>query len=169
MPTEADTCRNYVVPNLHAAGWTDDQIAEQRTFTAGRILVNGRVAQRGKPKRADYLLYYKPSYPLAVVEAKAEYRSATDGMQQAKSYAQTLGLLFAYATNGVSIVEFDFSTGIEREVDAFPSPPISGAATVRPRGCRKNWKTSCWRPIIAPIKSHATTSKSPSTAPSRRS
>jgi type I restriction enzyme R subunit len=122
MPTEADTCRTFVLPKLHTAGWADNQIAEQRTFTAGRILVNGRVAQRGKAKRADYLLYYHPAYPLAVVEAKAEYRSPTDGMQQAKSYAQTLGLLFAYATNGVSIVEFDFSTGIEREVDGFPTP-----------------------------------------------
>src|SRR5260221_3336944 len=122
MPSEADTCRQYVVPKLYAAGWTDDQIAEQRTFTAGRILVAGRVARRGKPRRADYLLYYKPSYPLAVVEAKATYRSPTDGMQQAKDYAQTLGLLFAYATNGTGIVEFDASTGSERTVDAFPSP-----------------------------------------------
>ncbi len=122
MPSEADTCRTYVVPKLYAAGWIDEQIAEQRTFTDGRIVVAGREARRGKPKRADYLLYYKPSYPLAVVEAKAEYRSPTDGMQQAKSYAQTLGLLFAYATNGTGIVEFDFTTGIERAVDSFPSP-----------------------------------------------
>ena len=122
MPTEADTCREYVLPRLTAAGWTDTQIAEQRTFTAGCILVNGRAAQRAKAKRADYLLYYKPSYPLAVVEAKAAYRSASDGMQQAKSYAETLGLLFAYATNGLSILEFDFSTGIERAIDAFPAP-----------------------------------------------
>lgn len=76
--------------------------------------------------RPEHLLYYNPAYPLAVVEAKAEYRSATDGIQQAKSYAQTLGLLFAYATNGVSIVEFDFSTGIEREVDGFPGPADLG-------------------------------------------
>jgi type I restriction enzyme R subunit len=120
--TEADTCRTYVVRNLYTAGWKDEQIAEQRTFTDGRILVAGREAKRGKPKRADYLLYYKLSYPLAVVEAKAAYRSPTDGMQQAKAYAQTLGLLFAYATNGTGIVEFDFTTGVERPVDAFPGP-----------------------------------------------
>ncbi len=123
MPTEADTCRTYVLPGLYQAGWQTDQIGEQRTFTDGRILVEGRVARRGRPKRADYLLYYKePIYPLAVVEAKAAYKSAGDGMQQAKSYAETLGLLFAYATNGLSILEFDFSTGLEREVEAFPSP-----------------------------------------------
>src|SRR6478752_3671274 len=91
MPTEADTCRTYVLPKLYQAGWRDDQIGEQRTFTAGRILVEGRVARRGKPKRADYLLYYQPSYPLAVIEAKAAYKSAGDGMQQAKAYAETLG------------------------------------------------------------------------------
>ncbi|MGO8950674.1 MAG: EcoAI/FtnUII family type I restriction enzme subunit R [Ktedonobacterales bacterium] len=122
MLSEADTCRQYVVPKLYQAGWTDVQIAEQRSFTDGRILVVGGVARRNKPKRADYLLYYQPSYPLAVVEAKATYHNPTDGMQQAKDYAQTLGLLFAYATNGTGIVEFDASTGIERTVDAFPSP-----------------------------------------------
>ena len=122
MPTEADTCRTYVTPRLHAAGWTDEQIAEQRTFTDGRIFVSNGVARRGKPKRADYLLYYKPSYPLAVVEAKAAYRSPSDGAQQARDYAQTLGLLFAYATNGQGIIELDLNAGTERPVDAFPSP-----------------------------------------------
>jgi type I restriction enzyme, R subunit len=122
MPTEADTCRTYVVPKLYDSGWRDEQIAEQRTFTDGRILVAGRVARRGKAKRTDYLLFYKPTYPLAVIEAKAEYRSPTDGMQQAKDYAKALGLLFAYATNGTGIVEFDATTGLERAVDAFPTP-----------------------------------------------
>ncbi len=55
-----------------------------------------------------------------MVEAKADYKSASDGLQQAKNYAQTLGLRFAYATNGKSIVGFDFSTGIELEVSDFP-------------------------------------------------
>ncbi|HEX6816947.1 MAG TPA: DEAD/DEAH box helicase family protein, partial [Ktedonobacterales bacterium] len=122
MSTEADTCRRYVVPKLYEAGWRDEQIVEQRTFTDGRILVAGRVARRGKPKRADYLLSYQPSYPLAVVEAKADYHSPSDGMQQAKDYARILGLLFAYATNGHGIVEFDAATGIEREIERFPTP-----------------------------------------------
>ena len=122
MANEADTCRQYVLPKLAAAGWTDEQIGEQRIFTAGRILVQGRKASRAKPKRADYLLFYQPSYPLAVVEAKADYRNPAAGMQQAKSYAETLGLLFAYATNGRSILEFDRSTGLERQIETFPSP-----------------------------------------------
>jgi type I restriction enzyme R subunit len=122
MSNEADTCRTYVLPRLQAAGWTDEQIREQLSFTDGRILVAGRQARRARPKRADYLLCYRRDYPLAVVEAKASYRQPTDGMQQAKDYAQILGLYFAYATNGKRIIEFDFTTGQEQEVDTFPSP-----------------------------------------------
>ncbi|GGL77889.1 hypothetical protein GCM10010840_14730 [Deinococcus aerolatus] len=33
MITEADTCRQYVLPKLQAAGWADDLIREQKTFT----------------------------------------------------------------------------------------------------------------------------------------
>ena len=124
MANEADTCRKYVVPRLQEAGWEEPphSIHEQCQFTAGRIKVSGRSATRGPAKRADYLLRYTKDLPISVVEAKADYKSASDGLQQAKDYAQTLGLRFAYATNGKSIVEFDFSTGIEREVPDFPTP-----------------------------------------------
>ena len=102
MPTEADTCRKYVVPLLQAAGWDNDphSIAEQRTITDGRIVPVGKGFKRKPPKRADYLLNYRQDFRLAIVEAKAEYKAATDGMQQAKEYAEMLGLKFAYATNG---------------------------------------------------------------------
>lgn len=122
MPTEADTCRTYVLPKLYAAGWTDEQLREQMTFTDGRILVQGRTAKRGKPKRVDYLLSVSRDYPLAVVEAKAEYLSAAQGLQQAIDYATVLRLPFAYSTNGMGIVERDLLTGQERDLDAFPSP-----------------------------------------------
>jgi type I restriction enzyme R subunit len=121
---EADTCRKLVVPKLQEAGWDDrpHAINEQRTFTDGRIVFVGGRARRGKQKRADYVLRYNPDFPIAVVEAKARYRHAADGLQQAKDYAEILGLKFAYATNGAEIVEFDYTTGIERMLDAFPSP-----------------------------------------------
>ncbi|HXH12354.1 MAG TPA: DEAD/DEAH box helicase family protein [Alphaproteobacteria bacterium] len=122
MSTEADTCRQYVLPNLYAAGWNDDQISEQRTFTDGRIIVVGTTARRGPQKRADYLLRYRPNLMLAVVEAKASHKTPGDGLQQAKEYAQILDLKFAYSTNGHGIVEFDFLTGKESNLDAFPSP-----------------------------------------------
>ena len=69
--TEADTCRKYVLPKLYEAGWTDDQINEQKSFTDGRIVVAGSKATRRKQKRPDYLLRYRCDFSIAVVEAKA--------------------------------------------------------------------------------------------------
>jgi type I restriction enzyme R subunit len=71
LPTEADTCREYVTPKLYEAGWNDDQINEQRTFTDGRIMVAGTRVYRRPQKRADYLLRYRPDFMSAVVEAKS--------------------------------------------------------------------------------------------------
>ena len=122
--TEADTCRTFVVPKLQAAGWDTPPhaINEQRTFTDGRIYFAGRTARRGRQKRADYLLRYRPDFPIAVVEAKARYKHAAEGLQQAKDYAEILGLQFAYATNGAEIIEFDYTTGRECQRSTFPEP-----------------------------------------------
>lgn len=121
---EADTCRRYVVPKLQAAGWENDphSLTEQKSFTDGRIVVFGNKARRQAQKRADYLLRFTRDFTIAVVEAKAAYKSPSDGLQQAKDYAMVLGLKFAYATNGHGIVEFDFLTGLERELTEFPAP-----------------------------------------------
>jgi type I restriction enzyme, R subunit len=123
--TEADTCRKYVLPKLYAAGWNDDQISEQKSFTDGRILVVGNKARRRPAKRADYLLRYARDFMLAVVEAKAAYKLPGDGLQQAKDYAEILGVKFAYSTNGHGIVEFDFTTGQERHLESLPKPAES--------------------------------------------
>ena len=124
VDTEADTCRKFVVPLLQQAGWDGPphEINEQRTFTDGRIVFVGGKARRGKRKRADYLLRYRPDFPIAVVEAKARYKNAAEGLQQARDYAEVLGLKFAYATNGATIIEVDYLTGKEGTVDAFPRP-----------------------------------------------
>ena len=122
MPTEADTCRQHVLPKLYAAGWDDGRILEQRTFTDGRIVVAGNRPRRRKQKRADYLLNYRPGFAIAVVEAKPEFQCPGDGLQQAKDYAQILSLPFAYSTNGLGIVEHDFLTGLETDLPGFPSP-----------------------------------------------
>jgi type I restriction enzyme R subunit len=122
MSTEADTCRKYVLPKLYAAGWNDDQINEQRTFTDGRIVVAGTKVYRRPQKRADYLLRYKPTLMIAVVEAKADYKNPRDGLQKAKEYAEILDLKFAYSTNGLGIVEHDFLSGRETDLGAFPPP-----------------------------------------------
>src|SRR5947207_3355294 len=119
--TEADTCRKYVLPKLYAAGWSDDQISEQKYFTDGRIVVAGNKVHRKPQKRADYLLRYKRDFNIAVVEAKSVYAKPGDGLQQAKDYAQILGLKFAYATNGHGIVEHDFLSGRDNDIETFPS------------------------------------------------
>lgn len=123
MLTEADTCTKYVVPRLKAAGWDDDphSFSEQHAFTDGRIFLVGNKVKRKAKKKADYLLQYNRDFTIAVVEAKAEDHPASEGMQQAKDYAEILGLKFAYATNGHQIIEFDYLTGQERELDAFPT------------------------------------------------
>jgi type I restriction enzyme R subunit len=122
MISEADTCRKYVLPKLYDADWKDDQISEQKYFTDGRIVPVGRGHTRKVGKRADYLLRYRPDTPIAIVEAKAAYKKPDDGMQQAIDYAETLGLKFAYATNGHGIEEFDFITGKQTSCEGFPSP-----------------------------------------------
>ena len=124
MPTEADTCRKFVVPKLQAAGWDNEpySIAEQRTITDGRIVPLGKGFIRRAPKRVDYLLRYRRDFVLAVVEAKPEYKTAADGLQQAKQYAEMLDLKFAYASNGPDILEFDYFTGVEKALTGYPTP-----------------------------------------------
>ncbi|MBN8459380.1 MAG: DEAD/DEAH box helicase family protein [Verrucomicrobia bacterium] len=125
MPmTEADTCRKFVVPALQRAGWDCEphSIAEQRTITDGRIIPVGKGFVRKSPKRADYLLVFQRGFPLGVAEAKGAWKSAGAGLQQAKEYAEMLGLMFAYATNGLEIIEFDYFTGKETLLASFPTP-----------------------------------------------
>jgi type I restriction enzyme R subunit len=122
--TEADTCREFVTPRLVDAGWSASphSIGEQHSFTNGRIIVAGGKVRRGKQKRADYLLYYRRDFPMAVVEAKEISLPVETGVQQAREYAEILGLKFAYATNGHRIIEIDFIKGTEREVDRYATP-----------------------------------------------
>jgi type I restriction enzyme R subunit len=124
MPTEADTCRKFVVPKLQAAGWDNDphSIAEQRTITDGRIVPVGKGFVRKPPKRVDFLLRYRRDFDLAVVEAKAGYKTAADAVQQARTYAEMLDLKFAYATNGSDIIEIDYFAGTETRVADYPTP-----------------------------------------------
>jgi type I site-specific restriction endonuclease len=79
MPlTEADTCRKFVVPMLQAAGWDTEphSIAEQRTIIDGRIVPVRQGFIRKPPRRVDYLLRFERNFPLAVVEAKAAWKTA---------------------------------------------------------------------------------------------
>src|SRR5450755_2904431 len=124
---EADTCRTRVRPKLEAAGWDGNKhfYSEQTPFTDGRIIVAGGKPRRLKKKFSDFLLRFTRDITLAVVEAKSDKRAAGDGLQQAKDYANILGLKFAYATNGTGIIEYadpDFdgepSLVSQEEIDA---------------------------------------------------
>jgi type I restriction enzyme R subunit len=122
--TEADTCRILITPQIQAAGWDNapHSIAEQYSFTDGRIVVRGNRAERRKRKRADFLLRLTRDFPLAVVEAKPKDQPAATGLQQSKDYAEILGLKFAYATNGLEIIEHDYLTGLAQRLERFPTP-----------------------------------------------
>ena len=126
--SERDICTKFITPALRGAGWDEmSQLREEVSFTDGRITVRGRLVSRGKRKRADYILDFKPNIPVAVIEAKDNTHSMGDGMQQALDYAETLNIPFAFASNGDGFVFHD-RTGASapREtnlpLDSFPSP-----------------------------------------------
>lgn len=125
--SEQDICLRYITPALEQSGWDKmTQIRTEYTFTAGRVIVRGNLTSRDKKTRyrADYILSYKDSIPLAVVEAKDNNHTVSDGIQQAIKYAKMLDIPFAYSSNGDGFVEHDFTTGEEREItmEQFPSP-----------------------------------------------
>src|SRR6202165_4886565 len=99
--SERDICTKYITPAITAAGWDiHAQIREEVSFTKGRIIVRGKLVTRGKAKRADYILSYKPNIPLALIEAKDNNHPIGDGMQQALEYADVLEIPFVFSTNG---------------------------------------------------------------------
>ena len=126
--SERDICTKFITPALRKAGWDEmHQIREEVSFTKGRIIVRGKLVTRGKAKRADYILYYKPNIPLAVIEAKDNKHSVGDGMQQALDYAETLNIPFVFSSNGDGFLFHDrtgASTPRERNLspDQFPPP-----------------------------------------------
>jgi type I restriction enzyme R subunit len=126
--SERDVCTKFITPAVQQAGWDlHSQIREEVFFTRGRIIVRGRLVTRGKAKRADYILYYKPNIPIALIEAKDNTHSVGDGMQQALEYAATLDIPFVFSSNGDAFLIHD-RTGhknpIEAELplNAFPTP-----------------------------------------------
>lgn len=123
--SEEDTKRIEITPSITAKGWDNrTQIRQEFSFTKGRIMVRGKEIKRGEPKRADYVLFYKPNLPLAIVEAKSGYKTVSAGIQQGIDYAQTLNIPFVYSSNGQVFYEHNLLTGEEREISLadFPTP-----------------------------------------------
>ncbi|MEO7724311.1 MAG: DEAD/DEAH box helicase family protein, partial [Chthoniobacterales bacterium] len=129
--TEADIRTKFITPAIVGPDGTKwnvmTQMLEERYFTKGRIIVRGKTIERGEAKKADYILFYKPNIPIAVVEAKDNNHAVGSGMQQALDYAETLDVPFAYSSNGDGFVEHD-RTGKadspERDLtlEEFPTP-----------------------------------------------
>lgn len=103
--SERDICSKFITPAIKLASWDERQIREEVNLTRGMIIVKGSAASRGKPKRTDYILSYKPNIPLAVVEAKRNIYTVGEGMQQALTYAEMLDIPFAFSSNGDAFLD----------------------------------------------------------------
>lgn len=143
---EAETRAEYIDPALAAAGWgvvEGSRIRREFSITPGRIEGPGR---RGQPLTADYVLEYR-NHKLAVIEAKAWDLAPTEGVGQAKNYADKLAVRFAYATNGQAIYQIDMSPDShtshsshppEGKVSAYPSPDELWAMTFSAENAWRN-------------------------------
>ncbi|MBL4984961.1 EcoAI/FtnUII family type I restriction enzme subunit R [Bacillus safensis] len=123
--SEEDIKARYITPAITNAGWDiNKQVRLEYAFTAGRIILRGNVTARGKKKRADYVLFYKNNFPLAVIEAKDNNYPVGGGLQQGIDYAKALDISYVYASNGDAFVEQNLITGEVRELrlEEFPSP-----------------------------------------------
>ncbi len=128
--SERDICTKFITPALEKAGWDKNvQLLEEVSFTDGKIYVRGKLTARGKGKRADYILYYKPNIPVAIIEAKDNGHSVRAGIQQALDYAKILDIPCVFSSNGDGFLFHDrteIGEHIEMELslDEFPAPEI---------------------------------------------
>src|SRR5512136_1715468 len=126
--SERDICTKFITPAVKGAGWDLlSQVREEVAFTKGRIIVRGKLVTRGKAKRADYILYYKPNIPIALIEAKDNQHCVGDGIQQGLEYAASLDIPFVFSSNGDAFLFHDRSgqsgqMETELSLDAFPAP-----------------------------------------------
>ena len=139
---EAETRAEQIDPALKAAGWgvvEGSRVSREFPITKGRLEGLGR---RGKSLSADYVLIYR-NHKLAVIEAKAWDEAVSEGVAQAKNYAQKLAIRFTYSTNGQGIYAIDMETGKEGELASYPTPEELWALTFE--------KANAWRDRFAAV------------------
>jgi len=142
--TERDICSKYITPALISSGWDLlIQIREEFPLTNGRIIVRGQLHTRAKNKRADYVLFYKPGIPIAIIEAKDNNHTLGDGMQQGLNYGDMINVPFVFSSNGDGFLFHNSiakDAKIEKEItlEEFPSPEIL-------------WKMWCAHKQITPV------------------
>lgn len=128
--SESDIKAKFITPAIIHSGWDEiTQIGREIFFTDGRIYVKGKLTARGKRKFADYILYYKPNVPVAIIEAKDNKHHVGGGIQQALGYANTLDIPCVFSSNGDGFIFHDKTAEdgeIEKELrlDQFPSPAL---------------------------------------------
>lgn len=128
--SESDIKAKFITPAILKSGWDEQtQLGREIFFTDGRIYVKGKLTARGKRKFADYILFYKPNVPIAIIEAKDNKHSVKSGIQQALGYANTLDIPCVFSSNGDGFYFHDKTATdgeIEKEltIDEFPSPEI---------------------------------------------
>ncbi|UPL50217.1 EcoAI/FtnUII family type I restriction enzme subunit R [Hymenobacter sublimis] len=138
--SERDICTKYITPAIENAGWNKfSQFLEEVSFTDGKIYVKGKLTARGKQKRADYILYYKPNIPIAIIEAKDNKHSVGAGMMQGLEYARILDIPFVFSSNGDGFLFHDRTAenGIietELALEDFPSPAVLWARYKQVKG-----------------------------------
>ena len=126
--SEYDIRTKYITPAIVKAGWNSfSQMREEYPITKGRIIARGKVCEREKPLKADYVLFYKPNKPIAIVEAKDNKHSIGDGMQQALKYADMMDVPFVFSSNGDGFIFHnkyitEGNVEIKISLDEFPSP-----------------------------------------------
>ena len=139
MANEADTCRQYVLPKLAAAGWTDEQIGEQRIFTAGRILVRGRQGFAAPNPNAPIICCStgpatrsrssRPRPTIAALPTACSRRRATPRHWACSSHTRPTDAASSSSTA---------ATGLwSAEVDTFPAPGRAVEPLSRRQGTRR--------------------------------
>jgi type I restriction enzyme R subunit len=131
--SESDICDLFISPAIRDAGWDPiTQIRREVTLTPGPVVVRGNVASRNKKKKkfADYVLYQEPGVPIAVVEAKDNHHTVSQGLQQALGYAEIMDIPSAYSSNGDAFASHNkvpvSGEDIETQfpLDQFPAPAL---------------------------------------------
>jgi type I site-specific restriction endonuclease len=141
---EENTKFKHIHPKLAASGWSqyEWQIDMEYAITAGRIQWDGKTSRRAKPQYADYLLRYKSSVAIAVVEAKSNKKHHLEDLEQAKTYAKKLGLWFAYTTKGYEI-EFIDLKACRQSMKAMLDRELAQMSQM--------YRIKKWQPTLSPL------------------
>lgn len=128
--SETDIRTKYITPAIVSSGWNIiTQVREEYPITKGRIIARGKTCRREAPLKADYVLFYKPNKPIAIVEAKDNKHTMGDGMQQALQYAKMMDVPFVFSSNGDGFVFHnkyitDGAVEVTLALEDFPSPTV---------------------------------------------